>query len=393
MEFAQFPFDQPLFILYSSGTTGVPKCIVHGAGGTLLKHHVEQKFHTDLKRDDTLFFFTTCGWMMWNWLVSGLAQGATLVAYDGSAIHPDGERLFRMAEERGITIFGTSPKFLSACQKAGLVPREKFDLSRLRTMLSTGAPLERGQFHYVYEAIGGNLQLASISGGTDVIGCFMAGNPLLPVFPGEIQSIVLGTDIAAFNAEGKPVIGEKGELVCRSPLPSMPVGFWADPDRKKYRAAYFETFPGVWHHGDYVTINERGGLIVYGRSDTTLNPGGVRIGTAEIYRIVESLPSVQDSLVVGQNWEGDVRIILYVVLDDGTKLDTALEQEIRAAIREQATPRHVPAIVRQIAEVPVTINGKKVELAVKHILEGEPVTNRDALANPDALHQFEAQMK
>ena len=389
VSFVQLPFDHPLYILYSSGTTGVPKCIVHGAGGALLKHHVEHKFHTDLRREDTLFYFTTCGWMMWNWLVSGLAQGAALLLYDGSPAYPDSERLFKLAEETGVTVFGTSPKFLAACQKAGLAPGRKFGLSRLRTLLSTGAPLEPGQFHYVYEAVKADMQLASVSGGTDIIGCFMQGNPLLPVYAGEIQSASLGVELAAYDASGKAVIGEKGELVCRNPLPSMPIGFWQDPEMEKYRSAYFATWPGVWHHGDYITINERGGVIVHGRSDATLNPGGVRIGTAEIYRIVEELPYVQDSLVVGQQVEGDMRVVLFVVLAPGQALDAALEQEIRAAVREQATPRHVPAVIRQIGEVPVTINGKKVELAVTRILHGEEVTNRDALANPESLAQFE----
>jgi acetoacetyl-CoA synthetase len=390
VEFRQFPFDQPLLILYSSGTTGVPKCIVHGAGGALLKHHVEQKFHCDLRRDDTLFYFTTCGWMMWNWLVSGLAQGATLLLYDGSPVHPDGEALFRLAAETGVTVFGTSPKFLAGCQKAGLAPGRKFDLSRMRLMLSTGAPLEQSQFHYVHEAVRGELQLSSISGGTDIIGCFMAGNPMLPVYAGEIQSAVLGVELAAFDEGGQPVLDEKGELVCRTPQPSMPIGFWEDPEMEKYKDAYFRTYPGVWHHGDYITINGRGGVVVFGRSDATLNPGGVRIGTAEIYRIVEGLPSVLDSLVVGRRSEGDVQVVLFVVLAPGTALDGAMEQEIRAAIRAEATPRHVPAIIRQIDEVPVTINGKKVELAVAQVLHGEPVKNKDALANPAALEQFEA---
>ncbi|MCZ6729462.1 MAG: acetoacetate--CoA ligase [SAR324 cluster bacterium] len=388
VEFQQFPFDQPLYILYSSGTTGVPKCIVHGAGGTLLKHHVEQKFHTDLRREDILFFFTTCGWMMWNWLVSGLAQGATLLLYDGSPVHPDGAHLFKLAEETGVTVFGTSPKFLASCQKAGLTPGSDFDLSRLRCMLSTGAPLEAEQFRYVYDAIKADLQLASISGGTDIVGCFMAGNPLLPVYAGEIQSAGLGVDLAAYGEDGVALTEEKGELVCRNPLPSMPIGFWEDPRMEKYRAAYFSTYPGVWHHGDYITITGRGGIIVFGRSDATLNPGGVRIGTAEIYRIVEDLPYVLDSLVVGQRAEGDVRVVLFVVLSEGQILDAALEREIRAVIRAQATPRHVPAVIRQIAEVPVTINGKKVELAVGRMLHGEPVKNRDAMANPGALDQF-----
>jgi len=386
--FPHFPFDHPLYILYSSGTTGVPKCIVHGAGGTLLKHHVEHKLHTDLKPDDTLFYFTTCGWMMFNWLISGLAQGATLLLYDGNPAHPHPGRLFELAAETGVTIFGTSAKFLAACQKAGLVPGQSHDLSRVRALLSTGSPLERGQFHWVYEAIGADLQLASISGGTDIIGCFMGGNPLLPVYAGEIQSASLGVDLAAYDAAGRPVVGQKGELVCRRPFPSMPLGFWDDPDGAKFREAYFDTYPGVWRHGDYISINARGGVVVYGRSDATLNPGGVRIGTAEIYRVVEALPEVVDSLVVGQRVEGDVRVVLFVVPAPGVTLDDALADRIRRALRSEASPRHVPAVIRAIAEVPVTLNGKKVELAAAQVLHGEPVLNRDALANPAALEQF-----
>jgi acetoacetyl-CoA synthetase len=389
LEFPQFPFDHPLYILYSSGTTGVPKCIVHSAGGTLLKHHVELRLHTDLRREDVLFYFTTCGWMMWNWLVSGLAQGCILVLYDGSPVHPGPERLFRLAEETGITVFGTSAKFLAGCAKAGLVPREQFGLNALRTILSTGSPLEPSQYHYVYEAIKGDLQLASISGGTDLIGCFILGNPLSPVYPGEIQGPGLGMDVAAFDAEGNPVLGRQGELVCRLPFPSMPVRFWDDPDGAKYHRAYFEHYPGVWRHGDFITISGTGGVIVSGRSDATLNPGGVRIGTAEIYRIVEDLPFVQDSIVVGHRAHGDERVVLFVVLRGTASLDAGLEKEIREAIRAKASPRHVPAVIRQIGEVPVTINGKKVELAVSALLRGEAVKNKDALANPDALRQFE----
>ena len=396
IEFAQLPFDHPLFIMYSSGTTGAPKCITHGAGGTLLKHHVEQKFHTDLKPGDVLFYFTTCGWMMWNWLVSGLAQGCALVLYDGSPVWPDAGRLFRLAQQTGITIFGTSPKFLSGIQQAGLVPRERFSLPALRTMLSTGAPLEPNQFHYVYEAIKPDLQLASICGGTDIIGCFMLGNPLSPVYAGEIQGPALGMDIAAFDEDGRAVTGQQGELVCRQPFPSMPIYFWGDPDGEKYRQAYFDHYPGVWRQGDFVTLTASGGVSVHGRSDATLNPGGVRIGTAEIYRIVEHLPFVTDSIVVGhrpvsagRHAGGDTQVVLFVVLAAGETLDTAREAEIRAAIRAHATPRHVPAVIRQIGEVPVTINGKKVELSVANILHGEPVKNRDAMANPDSLKQFE----
>jgi acetoacetyl-CoA synthetase len=389
MAFPQTPFDTPVYILYSSGTTGQPKCIVHGAGGTLLKHHVEQKFHTDIRRDDTLFYYTTCGWMMWNWLVSGLAQGCTVALYDGSPSYPDLSRPFRMAEELGITVLGTSPKFLAACQKAGLAPAERHDLSRLRTVLSTGAPLEAHQFHYVHDAIRRDVQLASISGGTDIIGCFMLGNPLQPVHAGEIQGPALGVDIAAFDESGAPVRGRQGELVCRRPIPSMPIGFWKDPGNARYRKTYFADYPGVWRHGDFITLTGSGGVIVSGRSDATLNPGGVRIGTAEIYRVVEDLPEVVDSIVVGHRAEGDEHIVLFVVLAPGLALSPALQDRIRAAIRERTTPRHVPAHIRQIGEVPVTINGKKVELAVGALLRGETIQNRDALANPAALGQFE----
>ena len=388
--FAQLPFDHPQVIVYSSGTTGAPKCIVHGQGGMLLKQHTEHKYHVDLTPEDTLFYFSTCGWMMWNWLVTGLAQGATIVAYDGSPAHPNTERLFRLAADEGITVFGTSPKFLGACQKENLKPGELYDLSRLRTVLSTGSPLEAGQFRYVYEAIKSDLHLASISGGTDICGCFMAGVPTLPVYAGEIQGGGLGVDVIAADESGQPLLGEKGELVCRNPLPSMPIYFWQDPGMEKYKKAYYEMYPGVWHHGDFMTINERGGIVVYGRSDATLNPGGVRIGTAEIYRIVEQLPWVMDSLVVGHQKDGDVQVLLFVVLADGNTLDSEMEAELRNAIRSQATPRHVPAHIRQITEVPVTISGKKVELAVGGILRGEEVKNRDALANPQALDQFKS---
>ena len=386
--FAQLPFDHPQVIVYSSGTTGVPKCIVHGQGGMLLKQHTEHKYHVDLGVEDTLFYFTTCGWMMWNWLVAGLAQGATIVAYDGSPTHPDGEQLFRMATQEGITIFGTSPKFLAACAKAGLRPGETQDLSKLRTVLSTGSPLEAGQFRYVYDAIKSDLHLASISGGTDICGCFMAGVPTRPVYAGEIQGACLGVDLISADEAGEPLIGEQGELVCRTPLPSMPVHFWRDPGMEKFRRAYFETFPGLWHHGDFITINDRGGVVVFGRSDATLNPGGVRIGTAEIYRIVEEMPFVLDSLVVGHQKDGDVQVVLFVVMREGNPLTDQLAGEIRNAIRAQATPRHVPAVIHQINEVPVTISGKKVEIAVAGILRGEVVKNRDALANPEALEQF-----
>jgi acetoacetyl-CoA synthetase len=390
MEFEQLPFDHPVYILYSSGTTGAPKCIVHGAGGTLLKHHVEQKFHTDIGRDDTVFYFTTCGWMMWNWLVSALAQGAAIVLYDGSPTAPDATRLFGLATDNGVSVHGISPKFLAGVQKAGLRPREQFAFPRLRTILSTGAPLEPDQFQFVYNAIHPDIQLASISGGTDLCGCFMAGVPMLPVYAGEIQGPCLGMDLAAFDDSGRPVLDAQGELVCRKPFPSMPIGFWKDPGGAKYRLTYFTVYPGVWRHGDFVTIrSETGGLMVFGRSDATLNPGGVRIGTAEIYRAVEAQPEILDSIVVGHRVGGDEEIALFVVLKPGLTLDAALERRLREAIRAQNTPRHVPKHIRQIGEVPVTINGKKVELAVGALLRGESIKNRDALANPGALKVFE----
>ncbi|MDH5751484.1 MAG: acetoacetate--CoA ligase [Deltaproteobacteria bacterium] len=387
-EYPALGFDHPVYIMYSSGTTGAPKCIVHGAGGTLLKHHTELKLHTGLGRDDVLFYFTTCGWMMWNWLVGGLACGATLVLYDGSPMHPEPERLFRLARENRISVFGTSPKFLGACEKEGLAPGRTGGLEALRSILSTGSPLEPRQFQYVYRAIKPDLQLASISGGTDIIGCFMLGNPLSPVYAGEIQGAALGVDIAALDEEGRPLTDGQGELVCRQPFPSMPVYFWNDGNMEKYRRAYFDHYPGRWRHGDFVTITGRGTVVVHGRSDATLNPGGVRIGTAEIYRIVEALPFIQDSIVVGHRLHGEDEIVLFVVMRPGEPLNPAREDELRAAIRALATPRHVPRHIRAIDEVPVTINGKKVELAVSGMLSGKEVKNREALANPAALEQF-----
>jgi len=390
MDFPAFPFDHPAFILYTSGTTGMPKCIVHGAGGTLLKHHVEHSLHTDLDAGDTLFYFTTCGWMMWNWLVSGLAQRCTLVLYDGSPAYPEVDRLFRLAEETGIQVFGTSPKYLATCQKEGIRTSAKYPLPNLRTILSTGSPLEAPQFHYVDRAIKPGVQLSSISGGTDIIGCFMLGNPLTPVYAGEIQGPGLGVDVAVFDDAGQPIVGQQGELVCRKPFPSMPLGFWNDPEDRRYQETYFVAYPGVWRHGDYVETTARAGFVVYGRSDATLNPGGVRIGTAEIYRIVENLAFVQDSIVASYRDNGEDRIALFVVLKGDTALDSEKLGTIRSTIRQQATPRHVPSLIRQITEIPVTLNGKKVELAVSALLNGLPVKNREALANPAALHQFEA---
>jgi len=386
--FERLPFDHPLYILYSSGTTGVPKCIVHGAGGTLLQHLKEHQLHTDVKPLDRLFYFTTCGWMMWNWLASALASHATIVLYEGSPFHPDPGVLWRMASEEGVTIFGTSAKYLAALEKSGYRPAEHGSLMRLRTLLSTGSPLAPEQFDWVRDAIGADVQLASISGGTDIVSCFALGNPLLPVYRGELQCRGLGMKVEVWDEDGRALVGEKGELVCTAPFPSMPVGFWNDPDGAKYRAAYFERFPGVWHHGDYALLTERGGLVILGRSDAVLNPGGVRIGTAEIYRQVEQLEEVLDSVVIGQEWQGDVRVVLFVRLREDLSLDDALERRIREQIRRNTTPRHVPARIVQVTDVPRTLSGKVVELAVRNVVHGLPVKNTDALANPQALEQF-----
>jgi acetoacetyl-CoA synthetase len=388
--FERLPFDHPLFILYTSGTTGVPKCILHSAGGTLLKHLEEQALQLDLVADDVFFYFTTCGWMMWNWLASGLASGATLVLYDGNPLAPDPARLFRLIERNSITVFGTSPRYLAAVEKSGLEPRREHSLRSLRTVLSTGSPLNPAQFEWVYRALKDDVHLASISGGTDLIGCFVLGSPWLPVHAGEIQCRALGMKVESLDDGGRPVIGRKGELVCSTPFPSLPLGFWNDPGGARYRAAYFERFPGRWHHGDFIEITERGSAVIHGRSDATLNPGGVRIGTAEIYRQVETLPEVRDAIAAGRTVGGDERIVLFVVLAEGATLDAALEARIREAIRTGASPRHVPAEIHAIPEVPRTISGKAVELAVAAILRGEEVKNRDALANPQALEAFRA---
>ena len=389
VSFEPVPFDHPLYIMYSSGTTGVPKCIVHGQGGTLLQHMKELMLHCDLRRDDVIFYFTTCGWMMWNWLVSALGVGATVVLYEGSPFHPKPNHLWEMAERLGISVFGTSPKYVSACEGAELVPSDVADLKKLRAVLSTGSPLTVENFRWLYDNVKRDLQVASICGGTDIISCFMLGNPMLPVYAGEIQSRGLGMDVQAFDADGKPSVGEKGELVCCSPFPSQPVSFWNDPDGRKYRDAYFDHFEGVWRHGDFVEITERGGVVVYGRSDATLNPGGVRIGTAEIYRQVEAIEEITDSVVVGKRTaDADVDVCLFVVLREGATLDDALIAKIKKQIIAGATRRHVPRHIKQVSAVPYTISGKKVEIAVARMIHNEPVPNRDALANPDALDQY-----
>ena len=392
MTFERFPFDHPLYIMYSSGTTGVPKCIVHGAGGTLLQHLKEHQLHVDLKPGERLFYFTTCGWMMWNWLVSALASRATIVLYDGSPFVAGGRVLFDYADAARINVFGTSAKFIDSAAKAGLKPRASHQLKSLRALLSTGSPLVPESFDYVYREVKADLHLASISGGTDIISCFLLGNPLAPVRRGEIQCRGLGMKVEVFDDAGRPLRGEKGELVCTAPFPSMPVGFWNDADGSKYRAAYFEKFPGVWWHGDYVEETASGGFVIYGRSDAVLNPGGVRIGTAEIYRQVERLDEVVESLVIAQDWPperpADVRLVLFVRLRDGLSLDGALIEKIKHWIRTNATPRHVPAKILQVPDIPRTKSGKIVELAVRNVVHGRPVKNIEALANPEALEHY-----
>lgn len=381
-------FADPLFIMYSSGTTGMPKCIVHGAGGTLLQHRKEHLLHLDLKRSDVFFYFTTCGWMMWNWLSSGLASGATLVLYDGSPFHPHKEQLFHLAEKTGITVFGTSAKYLSSCEKAGLKPLQKHDLSRIHTLLSTGSPLPGQGYDYVYANISPTAALQSISGGTDIISCFVLGCPLLPVYRGEIQCAGLGMDVAIFNETGQAVIGQKGELVCKQSFPSMPVCFWNDTNKQQYLKSYFKRFPGVWTHGDYAEQTAHGSFIIYGRSDTVLNPGGVRIGTAEIYRQVETLPDIIESVVVGRELSDDVEVVLFVRLQPGVKLDDSLQSSIRKAVRHGASPRHVPARILSVTDIPRTLSGKIAEVSVREIINGRMPGNIDALANPESLEEY-----
>ena len=387
--FRALPFAHPLYVLYSSGTTGIPKCIVHGSGGALLKHTVEQRFHCDVRPGDRIFFFSTTGWMMWNWLVTGLAAGATLLLYDGSPFHAGGNILFDFADAENATLFGTSAKFLDAARKSGLEPKKTHRLASVRTLCSTGSPLAPEGFDYVYEKIKTDVHLASISGGTDICGCFVAGDPTAPVWRGEIQAPGLGMAVEVFDEDGRPVAeGEKGELVCTRSFPSLPIGFWNDHGDRKYRAAYFERFPGVWCHGDWIARTGHGGYIIYGRSDATLNPGGVRIGTAEIYRVVETLDAVQEGIAVGQDWDNDVRVVLFVVLKKGLVLDEPLREKIRHAVRIGCTPRHVPARIVQVADIPRTKSGKITELAVRDIIHGRAVKNKEALANPEALDLY-----
>jgi len=386
--FEQLPFDHPLYIMYSSGTTGLPKSIVHSAGGTLIQHLKELRLHTNITREDTIFYFTTCGWMMWNWLITSLAVGARVVLYDGSPFYPDSSAMWKMIDELKITVFGTSAKFIAASEAAAEIPNNTADLSSLITILSTGSPLMRENFNYIYNNVKSDLQLSSISGGTDIISCFALGNPILPVFSGELQCRGLGMAVEAFDSQGEKVYNKKGELVCTKAFPSMPIYFWNDDKGEKYHRAYFDKYAGIWYHGDFISIYNNGGVEIFGRSDATLNPGGVRIGTAEIYRVVENFSEIMDSLVVGQKWQKDERIILFLRLAEGNKLNENLILEIKNKIKKTCSPRHVPSKILAIADIPYTISGKKVEIAVKKIIHGESVNNQDALANPESLKYY-----
>jgi acetoacetyl-CoA synthetase len=385
VEFKQLPFSHPLYIMFTSGTTGLPKCMVQSAGGILIHQLKELMLHTDLKRDDVIFYFTTCGWMMWNWLVCSLGVGASLVLFDGNPFYPGPGALWQMAEDEKITVFGTSAGYIAALMNAGVKPKEKYNLSRLKSVLSTGSPLSIESFEYVYKEVKEDIQLASISGGSDINGCFAAGNPMGPVYAGELQCRCLAMDVHAFDAAGNSIIEQEGELVCIKPSPSMPIYFWDDPDGKKYHNAYFDVYPNVWRHGDFIKITKNGGVVMYGRSDATLNPGGVRIGTSEIYRIVENMEEIVDSLVVGQDWKGDVRVILFVKMAEGYELTDEIKNKIRKGLRDGASPRHVPAKIIAAPDVLYTLNMKKVELAVKKAIEGKEILNRDALRNPELL--------
>ncbi|TPK57953.1 acetoacetate--CoA ligase [Mesorhizobium sp. B2-4-19] len=388
VSFEPLPFSHPLYILFSSGTTGIPKCIVHSAGGTLIQHVKEHRLHAGLVDGDRFFYFTTCGWMMWNWLVSGLACGATLLLYDGSPFYPDGNALFDFADAEKMTFFGTSAKFIDSVRKAGLRPIRSHDLSTVRAISSTGSPLSPEDFRFVYEGIKQDVHLASVSGGTDIVSCFVLGVPTQPVWTGEIQGPGLGLAVDVWDDDGRPIRQEKGELVCTKAFPSMPIGFWNDPDGKKYQAAYFERFDNVWCHGDFAEWTVHGGMIIHGRSDATLNPGGVRIGTAEIYNQVEQMPEILEALCIGQDFDNDVRVVLFVRLAAGVQLDEDLEKRIRAKIRSGASPRHVPARIVAVTDIPRTKSGKITELAVRDVVHGRAIKNKEALANPEALELF-----